>query len=84
MILPLAISTQHANQALRQNAIERRDEVVRLDTHVQKPPNHVDHVVRVNSGKYEVAGQRGLNCDLRRFRVANLADHDLVRVVTQD
>ena len=38
----------------------------------------------MNSREYEVAGQGRLNRDLRGFGVANLADHDLVRVVTQD
>src|SRR5690349_15636212 len=84
IILPLAISAQHANQPLGQHAIERRDKVVRLDAHVQETSDHVDDVVGVNRGEHEVPCKRGLNRDLRGLRVANLADHDLVRVVTQN
>src|SRR5678815_4568968 len=84
MILALAVDTQHTNQSLSQNTVERRHEVVRLNTHVQETPDHVDDVVRVYRCKYEVTSQRGLNRDLRGLRVADLTDHDFVRVVTQD
>src|SRR5678815_1136848 len=84
MICALAIRTQHTNQSLRQHTVERRHEVVRLNAHVQETSDHVDHVIRVYSCKYEVTSQRGLNRDLGGLRIANLADHDLVRVVTQN
>src|SRR4051794_36397232 len=83
MILPLAVSTEHSNQPLGQNTVERGNEVIRLNTHVQEAADDVDHVVRVDSCKYEVTRQRGLNRDLRGLGIANLAHHDLVRVVTQ-
>jgi hypothetical protein len=38
----------------------------------------------VHGGEHQVAGQRRLHGDLRRLGVADLADHDLVRVVAQD
>ena len=31
-----------------------------------------------------MSGERGLNCDLRGFQVANFADHDDIGVVPQD
>ena len=34
--------------------------------------------------KDEVAGQCRLNGDLRRFRIADFADHDAIRIVAQD
>ena len=40
--------------------------------------------VGVERGKHQVAGQRGLDRDLRRLQVADLADHDDVRVLAQD
>src|SRR5437870_10040376 len=76
--------TQHADQKLSEHAVQRRHEVVRLDAHVQKAANYVDDVVRVDRGEHEVAGQRGLNGNLRRFFVTNFADHDLVRIVAQN
>ena len=74
----------HAHQPLRQNAVQRGDEVVRLDAHVQEAAQHVQHVVGVNRGEHQVAGERGVDGDLRGFLIANFADHDLVGIVAQD
>ena len=41
-------------------------------------------VVGVQGGENQVAGQRGLHGDLRRFLVANFADQHHVRVVAQN
>ena len=81
---PLAGRADQAHQPLGQDAVQRRDEVVRLDVHVQEAADDVDHVVGVDRGEDQVAGQRRLDGDLRRLLVADLADHDLVRVVAQD
>src|SRR5690242_5313230 len=35
----------HAHQALRQDAVERRNEIVRLDAHVEESAQHVEHVI---------------------------------------
>ena len=74
----------HPHQPLRQNAIQRRNEIVGLDAHVQEAADHVDHVVGVDGSENQVAGQRGVDGDLRCLRVADLAHHDLVRIVAQD
>src|SRR5258706_4055405 len=79
-----ATRTDHAHETLRQNAIERRHKVIWIDTHVQESSKHVHDVVRVNAGEHEVSRQRRLNRDLCGFDVSNLADHDLVRVVTKN
>src|SRR5208282_2219455 len=67
-----------------QNTVQCGDKVVRLDAHVEEAPQHVDHVIGVDGGEHEVAGQRRLDGDLGGFVVANFAHHDLVRVVTQN
>src|ERR1700720_861941 len=64
---PLAVHAYDTDQPLRQNTIQRRDEVVRFNSHVNEAADHVGNVVRMDGGKYEVSGERGLNCDLRRF-----------------
>src|SRR5258708_2537598 len=79
-----AMRADDAYQPLRQNAIQGGDKVVRLHAHIQEASQHVDYVIGVHSGEYQVAGQRGLDGNLRGFRVADFADHDLVRVVTQN
>ena len=73
-----------AHQALCQDAVQRGDEIVQIDVHVEKPPEHIDDVVGVHSGEHQVTGECRLNGDLGGFFVANLADHHLVGVVTQD
>src|SRR5215472_4439686 len=40
-----AVRTDHPHQALREDAVQRRYEVVRIDAHVQKASEHVDDVV---------------------------------------
>src|SRR6202158_3886484 len=72
------------DQPLRQNAVQRRHKVVRLDAHVQEAPQYVHHVIGVDGGEHEVPGERRLDGDLGGFVVANFADHDLVGIVTQD
>src|SRR5712692_7181927 len=80
----LAIWTDHANEPLRHDAVESGDKVVRLDAHIDEAADDVGHVVGMDSGENEVAGEGRLDGDLRGFLVANFADHDLVGVVTQD
>ena len=80
----LQCSQMRAHQALRQHAVERRHEVVGLDLHVEEAAEHVDHVVGVDGGEHQVAGERRLDRDLGGLRVADLAHHDLVGIVAQD
>ena len=84
MIGAAADCAEHADQSLREHAIQRRNKVVRFDAHVQEAADHVDDVVRVNGREHEMARQRRLNRDLRGFFVTNFADHDLVGIVTQN
>jgi len=41
-------------------------------------------VVSVERGQKQVAGERGLDADLRRFKVANLAHEDDVGILTKE
>ena len=72
------------HQALRDDAVQRRGEAVGIGVHVQEAADQVEHVVGVHRREHEVAGERRLDGDLGRLRVADLAHHDLVRVVAQD
>src|SRR5579863_1204710 len=80
----LAMFTVHANQTLGENAVQGGNEVVRLDADVQEAPENVDHVVGVNGGEYQVAGEGGVDGDLGGLLIADFADHDLIRIVSQD
>src|SRR6266568_688230 len=80
----LAVFADDANQPLGQDAVQGADKVVWLDAHVDEAADDVGHVVGVNSGEEQVAGERGLDGDLRGFLVADFAHHDLVRIVAED
>src|SRR5215471_3972000 len=82
--LPLAVQADVAHEALREHAVQGRDELVGLDAHVQEAAEHVDDVVGVDRREDQVPRQRRVDRDLRRLVVADLADHDLVGVVPQD
>ncbi len=79
-----AVFADGTHQPLRQDAVERGDEVVCLDAHVEKASQHVEDVVGVDRGEHQVSGERGVDGDLRRLLVADFADQDLVRIVAQD
>ncbi len=79
-----AVLADGADEALGQDAVERGDEVVGFDAHVEEAAEDVDDVVGVDGGEDEVAGERGVDGDLRGFLVADFADEDLVGVVAED
>ena len=83
-VLALAVRAQLAHQALRQHAQQRRAEQEGLDAHVGQARDGARRVVGVQRGQHQVAGERGLDGDLRGLEVADLADHDHVRVLAQD
>ena len=55
-----------------------------IDAEIGQPRDGARRVVRVQRGEHQVAGERGLDRDLRGLVVADLADHDHVRVLAQD
>jgi hypothetical protein len=79
-----AVRAELAHQALREHAEQARGKQVRLDPHVGKPRHRARRVVGVQRRQHQVSGQARLHGDLRSLRVADLADHDHVRVLPQD
>ncbi len=51
-----AVFADGAHEALCKDAVERGDEVVRLDAHVEEASQHVEDVVGVDRGEDEVSG----------------------------
>ena len=82
--LLLTVNADDADQALGQNAVQRRDEVVEFDAHIQKASQHVKHVVGVDRGEHQVSGEGRVDGDLGSFLIADFADHHLVRIVAQN
>ncbi len=79
----LAVRTEHPHQTLRENADDARAEEERLRAHVDRPGDRASGVVRVDRREHEVPGERRVDGDFQRFRVADLADHDDVRILPE-
>ena len=73
-----------ADQTLSNDGDERAAHEERLDAEVDEASDGRCGVVRVQRREHEVARERGLDPDLGRLEVANLTDHDDVRVLTQE
>ena len=80
MIAALARRAELAREPLRDDALERGGDEERLDPHLGQARDRRRRVVGVQRREHEVTGQRGLDRDLRRLAVADLADHDHVGV----
>ena len=78
-----AMLAQAAHQALCHDPIQRRGQKIVLDPHVEQPGQRAGGVVGVQGREHQMAGQRRLDRDLRGLQIADLADHDHVRVVAQ-
>src|ERR1051326_7586114 len=52
-----ALVANQTHKPLGQNAVQSRNEVVRLDSHVEEAADDVDHVVGVDGGEDQVTGQ---------------------------
>src|SRR5690606_10573808 len=78
--LDLAVRAQGAHQALRDDTVQGGlDQVVR-HAEIEQPGQRARRIVGVQGRQHEVSGQRGLYRHLCGFEVADLADHDDVRV----
>src|ERR1035437_3240098 len=79
----LAVLANLAHQALGQDAVQRGHKIIGLHAHVEKAAQHVQDVIGVHGGEHQVAGEGGVDGDLRGFLIADFADHDLVGIVAQ-
>jgi hypothetical protein len=81
VVAHLAGRAQRARQALRQHADHGGGDQVRRHAQVHQPRDRAGRVVGVQRAEHQVAGQRGLDRHLGGLQVADLADHDDVRVL---
>ena len=82
--LLFAVRTNRANEPLGEKRFHDRSEQERLDVHIDQARDAADGVVRVQGAEDEVTGHGRSNGDVRRLDVANLSDHDDVRILSQD
>ena len=82
-MIGLAVGADAPDETLRADQIHRARDEKRLDPHVHQSVDRARRVVGVQRREHEVAGQRGLDRDFRRFEVADFADEDDVGVLPQ-
>ena len=70
-------------QTLPEHGLEGRRNQKWLDAHVDQTRDRAGRVVRVQGGENEMAGERGLNGDLRRLEIARFTDHDAIGILSQ-
>ena len=79
-----AVLANAADQSLRADQVDRGRHQEWLDTHVHQARDRFRRTVGVQRGKHQVARERGLDGDFRRFEVSNFADQNDVRVLPQE
>jgi hypothetical protein len=84
LIAFLAVGADLAHQALGEDADDGGGGQKRLDPHLHQAGQGAGGIVGVQGRKDHVTGQRRLHGDFGGFAVADLADHDDVRVLAQD
>ena len=75
---------ERAHQPLGHHRFDRAGDQERLDAHIDQPRVGPGGVVGVQRAEHQVAGERRLDGVLGRFQIADFADQDDVRVVTQN
>ena len=81
-----SLQASHSRRASRCAMIRRnrgRDRVG-LHAHVDQARQRARRIVGMQRGQHEVARLCGLDRDLRGFQVADLTDHDHVRILAQE
>src|SRR3989344_2224775 len=78
-----AIRTDFTNQPLTNRQIDCRGDEVRLNPQIEEPRQGGRSAVGVQGRENQMTGQGGIDRDAGRFRVADLPDHDDIRVLPQ-
>ncbi len=79
-----AVAAEPPGEALRDDEADRGCDRVGLDAHVDHAGQGRRRIVRVQGRQHEVSRLRGLDGDLGGLQVADLTDHDDVRVLAQE
>ena len=73
-----------ADETLRHDQLERGGNEEWFHAHIDKPGDCAGRVIGVERGEDQVAGEGGLDGDLRGFQVARFANEDAVGVLPQE
>jgi len=84
MICLFALGADPFAQSLGEHSQHRIGEVEGIAAQIQQTGYRFNRAVRMESTEHQVARERGFNGDVGGFFVPHLADHDDVRVSTQE
>jgi hypothetical protein len=79
-----AIGTETANQSLRHNALQCGCQSAAVDSEIRESRDRAAGVISMERSKNEVAGKRGLNRNGGGLSIADLADKDDIRILSQN
>src|SRR6266700_6928087 len=79
-----AVRTNRAHEPLRDEGFHHRGEQKRFHIHVEQTRDAAYGIVRVQRAENKVASHGRANRDVRRFNVANLADHHHIWILSQN
>jgi len=84
VVFAAAVGAELAREALGHDQEHGGGDVEGRHAHVGKAGEALRRIIGVQRGQHEVTSLRGLDRDLGGFQVADLADHDDVRVLAQE
>ncbi len=76
--------TDLSHQTLGDHQTQNGGDKIRRHVQIEEARHGGRRIVRVERRKDQVAGEGRLHGDISRFRIADLADHDDVRVLAQE
>ena len=79
-----AFAAQAPAQALRDDQADGGGQIERRHAHIEQACDGLRGAVGVQRGQHEVAGLRRFDGDFRGLQIADLPDHDDVRILAQE
>src|SRR3954464_16022797 len=80
----LAMLAELAQQTLPDHRAQCRAQQIALDAEVEQSRHGGWRGLRVQGGQHQMPGERGMNRDMRGFRVADFADHDDIGILAHE
>src|SRR6201997_213379 len=78
------VGTNGPHQSLRDKRLHHRGEKKGFHVHVEQTRDATYGIIRVERAENKVASHGRADCNVRRFNVANLTDHDHIRILSQN
>ena len=80
----LAVLAEHAHQTLTDDGTNARSEKKAFDIQVDQARNRPRGGIGMERGENKMPRQRGVNADTGCFPIAHFANHDHIRILSQE